>query len=80
MTVTCRTCHRPMDGSGCTDERAHAWGSEPWQREPIAWTCSDCGVLPGGRHHAGCCVAICADCGEQLLLEDLPAEPVPLLN
>jgi hypothetical protein len=32
--------------------------------------CRDCGVAPGGVHHAGCCLETCPACGSQLFCCD----------
>jgi hypothetical protein len=66
MIATCSVCGRLMAGNGCTIETAaYRWGSEPDHDEPVTWPCHDCGVNPGGVHHAYCAVAICSVCGDQ---------------
>jgi hypothetical protein len=63
--VRCEACGRRMDGSGCTLPGCYLWGDEPGHTEPVDWSCHDCGVRPGGRHHAGCVLATCRTCGDQ---------------
>lgn len=57
----CSTCGQRYIGTSCSETRAFAWGAEPdWQPGQPDWPCRDCGTPPGGRHHHGCCVALCA--------------------
>jgi hypothetical protein len=63
--MTCELCGEVMlTGRSCVPGRSLVYGrGEPDERP----TCRDCGVKPGGYHHVGCCVAVCATCGRQSL-------------
>ena len=68
MTVaTCPACDAPMDGRSCAESGAWRWGDEPDLPARLTSPCRDCGVWPGGWHHAGCCVTTCRTCGDQYL-------------
>ena len=51
--MTCEACRQRMDGGGCTETRAYAWGQEPiWRGElrdagPVTRPCHDCDPFTG---------------------------------
>lgn len=70
----CNACDREMlDGKSCGLERTPPWDAEQlphilqpgWATQP--WNCPDCNTPPGGRHHLGCDMKRCADCGWQAI-------------
>jgi hypothetical protein len=46
------------------------WGDEGEFAPGEGDRCRDCGVLPGGVHHAGCANERCPNCGGQLFVCD----------
>ena len=50
------------------------FGNEAGALKATPKRCRDCGVSPGGFHHAGCAVEQCAVCGEQLFCCDCDKE------
>jgi hypothetical protein len=60
--AVCDECGQVMEpGVSCRSNRAYPWGEEPGLAEtPVTWNCHDCFTAPGGRHHGGCTVSVCA--------------------
>jgi hypothetical protein len=70
MAAFCDDCNLGIDAASCIRETISLDGKE-WPRvrygnghlDALGATagdrCRDCGVLPGGVHHAGCCLETC---------------------
>jgi hypothetical protein len=50
------------------------YGTEDLHPDPWPEECRDCGVHLGGAHHLGCCVEMCAVCGDQAMFDDEHAD------
>jgi hypothetical protein len=74
--ATCEDCHREMIlAASCIANALDLAGERFWRiryRAPRELNdptirCHDCGVRPGGYHHAGCDMELCPRCRGQLL-------------
>jgi hypothetical protein len=84
--AVCPCCHEEMQRNLSCEEaplvlmgRAYPpvrWGTEPGFRR-IKVTCRDCGTVPGGVHHHGCCMEVCPKCRRQLISCGCMAEYEP---
>jgi len=82
MAVICDDCEQDMDVAAACSRESILLDGRDWSRvrygaghiDALAASngirCPDCGVLPGGVHHAGCCKETCPACGGQLFCCD----------
>lgn len=72
--MTCGVCLSPYAPRSCIPHGQSRYlhpeegRGDVKPHEPDSPNCRDCGVAPGGYHHASCCLAVCLTCKGQRLL------------